>query len=203
MIESSRLQQPTPTADAGPDLRVVRPEAPAVVIRAEPAPEESDWVLDGNRRRAEAVLARLEAAVHAGRRRRADRLRREFLRVVQQDRTAAACLAARDEGLRLEPVGHGDLLDVPTLYRLRRTPWDVRPMPRGPDGTLPDHARSAKDAWERRGRLFDALYRATEAPEVLDGPDTPRPRRSFLIGVISADGTTGDWFVLDDWREAG
>lgn len=202
MIESSRVQPPEPTADAVPDLRLVRSGSTTVVIRAEPAPEEGTWVLDGNRQRAESVLVRLEAAVRAGRSRRADRLRREFLRIVQQDRTAAACLAAREEGLRLEPVGHGDVLDVPTLYRLRRTPWHVHRLAGRTEPPLPDHARHAKDAWERRGELFDAVYRATEAPEVLDGPETPRPRRSFLVGVISADGATGDWFVLDDWREA-
>ncbi len=202
MIESTRAQHPQPVPDTGPDLRIVREGPPDVVIRAEPASDEGSWVLEGNRRRAEGVLARLEAAVEAGRRRRADRLRREFLGIVQQDRTAAACLAAREENLRLEPVGHGEVLDLPTLYRLRRTPWDVRRLTGAADPTLPSHARDAKDAWQGHEGLFDALYRATEAPEALEGPATPRTPRSFLIGVISADGATGDWFVLDDWREA-
>lgn len=203
MIDPSRIESHSRrVTDAGPDLRVVRSAPPPTSIDAR-SDEGEAWALAGNRRRAEGVLAKLESAVRTGRQRRADRLRAEFLGIVQQDRTAAACLTARDENLRLEPVGHGDLLEAPTLYQLRRTPWRVRPLTAADDPDLPEAARRTRDAWRRHHGLFDALYRATEAPELLDGPDTPRPARSFLIGVISADGSTGDWFVLADWPAAG
>lgn len=200
MIDPSRVgaTEPVQKGRSEPDLRVVGP-APALTIVASEAAPETDWVLEVNRRRGESLLGRLEDALRRGRSRHADRLRAEFLGVVHQDRIASACLAARDAGLRFEPVGHGDLVDVPTLYQLRRTPWHVRPLGPPHDPGLPEGARHAKAIWDGHADAFDALYEAVEAPEPARAPSDPRGTRAYLVGVISADGVTGDWFVLDDW----
>lgn len=183
-------------------LRIVEPgicETEPTLVFDETA---DDWHLDANRRRGEALLARLEAAVARGRHRKAARLRRELLAVIHQDRIAAACLVARSERLPLEPTGRGHVLDRPTLYRLRRTPWHVRPLNGGPQSRLPERTRRIKAAWDAHGRVFDACYEAVEIPEDLIGPLAPQESvlRAFLIGVISPDNRVGDWFVLDRWE---
>lgn len=201
MIEPSHMEG----AEAESSLRVVeeRPakvHTPTLTIVDTDDGTGTDWVLDCNRRRGEALLERLQGALRRGRARHADRLRTEFLGVVHQDRIAAACLAARDAGLLLEPVGHGDVLDRPGPYQLRRTPWRVRPLTATDGAELPEHARHARAVWGSQPMAFDALYEATEAPDLGGMPADPRPPKGFLIGVISADGLTGDWFVLADWE---
>jgi hypothetical protein len=58
---------------------------------------------------------------------------------------------------------------------------------------LPERAAEIKAEWEGAGAVFDTFC-------VADEPTGGAPVRCrSLIGVLSADGATGEWFVLDRW----
>jgi hypothetical protein len=156
------------------------------------APEDT-WHKDAIHDRADELLSSLQTAVADGRGRRARRLRASWLHQVHLDRLAFARETARERGLRLDPIGRGPVVDRPTVHYRDRLPWYLTPVGRYGDERLPDRAASVIDGWNGSGGVFDTLFIA----------DQPVSSGHFpvhsLIGAISADGRTGDWFVLDRW----
>ena len=155
-------------------------------------PEDS-WHRDDLHDRGDALLTALDDAVRTGKGRRAHRLLAAWLHQTHVDRLAFARDTARDRGLRLDPIGRGPVVDHPTVYFRDRLPWYLTPVNRYSDERLPDRAASVIDGWNGSGSVFDGLFIA----------DQPVSSGHFpvhsLIGAISANGRTGDWFVLDRW----
>lgn len=151
------------------------------------------WHDESLRRRAEMLLTELEEAIEQGRDRRAERLKSAFLGVVHADRLARIAATARAEGLRLDPTGAGPVFHRPTVFLRDRLPWCLTPVDEQHHPDLPERARLILEAWEASGKPFDAYYVADEPRG-----SGPLPCRC-LIGVVSADGSTGDWFILERW----
>jgi hypothetical protein len=155
--------------------------------------DDEVWHLDLCHGRADALFTELEAAVAAGRDRRARRLRAAWIRQVHADRIAWARQTARDRGLRMDLIGRGPVIDRPTVHYRDRLPWYLTPVSRYLDRRLPDRASSVLDGWNGTGKVFDSLCVADEPVSSGHFP------AHCLIGTISPDGRAGDWFVLDRW----
>lgn len=162
---------------------------PTVTICA----DEPSWFSDRYRERGEAAIAGMEKALAAGRQKKADAHRMAYAYNVHLDRLAKARSAARDNGLRLDPMGRGPLPDLPVLHYRDRLPWGLIPVARYDHDDLPDRASSVIDAWNGLGEVFDRYIVAHEPPGVAPFPT------HCLIGAVSCDGRTADWFVLDRW----
>lgn len=154
---------------------------------------DEGWNEDRYRLRADQLIAGIEGAVAKGRDRRAARLRAAWLHQVHLSRRDHAFTTARERGLRLDPVGRGPLVAEATVHYRDRLPWHLTPLSRYGDERLPDRAAIVLDEWNDAGTWFDAVYMAEEPVSA-----GHFPVRS-LIATISADGRTGDWFVLDRW----
>jgi hypothetical protein len=177
-------------ADGG---NVRRLPYPAVAPTVRIADDEPTWWTDRYRERGEAAFARMEKALASGRHAKADAARVAFLHNVHLDRLARARSAARDNGLRLDPMGRGPVPDGPVLHYRDRLPWCLVPVPHHDRDELPDRAASVVAAWNALGDVFDRYIVADEPPGVAPFPT------HCLIGAISPDGRCGDWFVLDRW----
>jgi hypothetical protein len=154
-------------------------------------PEEPCWHDDHTR--ADHLFGAYEAALASGRRRKADRLLARWLHQVHADRVAYLRCVARERGLRLEPIGRGPLADRPVVYYRDRLPWYLTPVARYNDRRLPDRASDVVETWNGAGTTFDALFIADEPVSSGHFPVHD------LIGAVSADGRTADWYVLDRW----
>src|SRR5581483_12266154 len=161
------------------------PVAPRIQITA----EEPGWHNDHYRQRAEAALARMERAFAKGHTAKGEAARSQYLYNVHCDRLAKARGAARDNGLRLDPMGRGPLPDHPVLHYRDRLPWGLVPLPKFHHDELPDRATSVVETWNALGDVFDGYVLADEPPGVAPFPT------HCLIGAISADGRSADWFV--------
>jgi hypothetical protein len=135
----------------------------------------------------------MEKALAAGRTAKAAQHRATFMYNVHVDRLAKARSTARQNGLRLDPMGRGPLPELPTLHYRDRLPWGLVPLGRYDHDDLPDRASSVVEAWNALGEVFDRYVVADEPPGVAPFPT------HCLIGAISADGRSADWFVLDRW----
>ena len=175
--------------DTPPNVRLV-----AVAQRTVHVGEgDTGWHTDRFRSRAERLLDAWEAALAAGKTRRAARLRSAWMHAVHQDRLAYAREMARLKGLRLDPMGRGPVVDHPVVHYRDRLPWSLKPLGPYDLEELPDRAASVVETWNGSGWVFDRLYVADEP--VCSGHF---PTHS-LIGAISPDGRAADWFALDRW----
>jgi hypothetical protein len=149
--------------------------------------------VDKFRSRADELMAAWERAVETGKTRRAARLRSAWVHTAHLDRLAYARQTAMERGLRLDSMGRGPLVDIPTVHYRDRLPWDLTPLGHYDLDALPYRAASVVEAWNGSGWVFDRLY-------VADEPACSGhfPTHS-LIGAISADGRSAEWFVLDRW----
>ena len=172
-----------------PDNTLPFPLARTVELR----PETQAWFDPMNEARATAVIEQLEAALAGGRKRRAMRLRASWLRILHTDRLTRARRWAAENGLRLDPMGRGPIVDRPTLHFRDRLPWGLIPLQPYDGAGLPDRARSIVDEWTSLGEVFDSFIAADEPPGTASFPT------HCLVGAISMDGRTADWFVLDRW----
>ena len=153
------------------------------------------WYANRHSSRADELLIALDAAMLAGRHRKAERLRARWLEQVHLDRLNQARTTARERGLRLDPIGRGPVVDRETVHYRDRLPWYLTPVNRYSDDRLPDRAAAVLDRWNGTGSVFDTFF-------IADQPVSSGhfPIRS-LVGAISRNGRTGDWFVLDRWAE--
>jgi hypothetical protein len=165
------------------------PVTPSVQICA----EEHGWTSERYRERADAAFVRMEQAIGSGRFRKATACRAAFLHNVHLDRLARARSVARENGLRLDPMGRGPVPELPTVHYRDRLPWGLVPLAAHDHDDLPDRACSVVRAWNGQGDVFDRYVLADEPPGVAPFPT------HCLIGAISADGRVADWFVLDRW----
>jgi hypothetical protein len=177
-------------ADAPRSIEVVPfPAGHTIELRTE-APA---WHDPSNEAKAEVLFDELEQALTGGKARRADRLRAGWLRIVHNDRLTRARKCAATNGLRLDPMGRGPVVDRPTLHFRDRLPWGLTPLQPYDGAGLPDRARSVVHEWTSVGEVFDAFVVADEPPGAASFPT------HCLIGAISVDGRHADWFVLDRW----
>lgn len=179
---------PDDPSDALPTVRVL-PGAQTLHVCA----DDECWHTEGCHGRADELLEQLEHALAAGQSRRAGRLRTRWLHQVHLDRIAWAKATAAERGLRLDPIGRGPVIDRPTVHYRDRLPWYLTPVSRYLDRRLPDRATAVLDGWNGTGKVFDGLCVADEPVGSGHFP------AHSLIGAISPDGRTGDWFVLDRW----
>jgi hypothetical protein len=173
---------------AGDNVRVL-PLAETVHVCA----DDEVWHLDRFHGRADLLFAALERAIIDGKHRRARRLRTAWVHQVHLDRLAWARETAAERGLRLDPIGRGPVIDRPTVHYRDKLPWYLTPVGRYLDDRLPDRATSVLDGWNGTGKVFDSLCVADEPVGSGHFP------AHSLIGTISPDGRSGDWFVLDRW----
>lgn len=181
-------QQVWPVDDSGGNVRML-PLGPTLHVCA----DDEVWHGDLCHGRADAIFIDLEAAVAAGRDRRARRLRAAWVRQVHADRIAWARQTAQQRGLRMDPIGRGPVIDRPTVYLRDRLPWYLMPVSRYLDRRLPDRAQDVLETWNGTGKVFDGLCVADEPVSSGHFP------AHSLIGTISPDGRDGQWFVLDRW----
>jgi hypothetical protein len=151
------------------------------------------WFSDRFERRASSALTNLERALASGDVRRVTKARAAWMHAAQMDRLARVKDLAASCGLRLDPMGRGPLVELPTVHYRDRLPWSLLPLQRYDDDNLPMRASSIVDAWNECGDVFDRYYLAHE----------PRCSASIpthsLIGAVSGDGRSADWFALDRW----
>jgi hypothetical protein len=162
-------------------------------VDVEDDPPAQPWHDEDRRDRADLILGLLEDAVASGRRRHADRLRAAWLRGLQTDRVARVRWIGSERSMRCDPNGRGPLFDGPAVHYRDRLPWSIVPVTGSVDLALPARAARTLRAWEEHGAVFDRWYVAQHPVG-----SAPVPCYS-LIGVISSDGLSGDWFVLDRW----
>lgn len=175
--------------EADPVVRTLpTPVAPTVKLRH----PDQEWHSARNRDRANAQLQRLSDAIASGNTKRADRLRSAWLHTLQADRLSRARAVSCEQGLRLDAIGRGPLCDNSTTHYRDRLPWGVTPLATYGDDRVPDRAAAVIDEWNGAGDVFDAYFLADEPP-------SNSMRAQSLIGAISPDGTTAEWFVLDRW----
>ena len=184
----AHVQRQVWPVEAHANVRML-PLAPTVHVSA----DDEAWHGDLCHGRADAIFIDLEAAVAAGRDRRARRLRAAWVRQVHADRIAWARQTARDRGLRMDAIGRGPVIDRPTVHYRDKLPWYLTPIDRYLDRRLPDRATSVVETWNGTGKVFDGLCVADEPVQSGHFP------AHSLIGAISPDGRSGDWFVLDRW----
>jgi hypothetical protein len=181
-------RQVWPVDTTGSNIRVL-PLGPTVHVCA----DDEVWHQENRHGRADALLVALEEAVTSGRERRARRLRVAWIRQVHADRIAWARQTATERGLRMDPIGRGPVIDRPTVHYRDRLPWSLTPVGRYLDRRLPDRATAVLETWNGTGKVFDGLCVADEPVGSGHFP------AHSLIGAISPDGRTGEWFVLDRW----
>ncbi|HYZ93428.1 MAG TPA: hypothetical protein VFA34_13725 [Actinomycetota bacterium] len=172
-----------------PNVRLVSVPQPTVHV----GEGDSGWHLDKLRNRAAELFDAWVDAVDAGKTRKADRLRQAWVHTAHLDRLAYARETARERGLRLDPMGRGPLVDVPTVHYRDRLPWALTPLGHYDFDKLPTRAASVVETWNGSGWVFDRLYLADEP--VCSGHF---PVHS-LIGAVSPDGRSAEWFTLDRW----
>jgi hypothetical protein len=152
-----------------------------------------EWHTQRFGRRAEELFQAWEQALVAGRSRRAARLRSAWMHTAHLDRIAYAREVAEERGLRLDAMGRGPLVDRATVHYRDRLPWVLTPAGRYDTETLPDRAASVIETWNGSGWVFDSFYVADEPVSSGHFPV------HSLIGAVSPDGRTADWFILDRW----
>lgn len=157
------------------------------------SPEDPCWHAETLHTKADALFESYEKALVSGKIRKADRILAHWLHQVQTDRIAYLKSVARDRGLRLDPIGRGPVVDRPTTHFRDRLPWYLTPVGRYADRRLPDRAGDVVETWNGAGTTFDGLFIADEPVSSGHFPVHD------LIGAVSADGRSGDWFVLDRW----
>lgn len=157
------------------------------------SPDDPIWRDETIHAKADALFAAYETALEANRRRRADRLMAHWLHQVQLDRICYLREVAMERRLRLEAIGRGPVVDRPAVHYRDRLPWYLVPVGRYNDGRLPERASDVVETWNGAGTTFDGLFIADEPVSSGHFPVHD------LIGAVSADGRTGDWFVLDRW----
>lgn len=170
-------------------------------VRLVPVPQPTIHVGEGDpgwhvqrlQGRADSLFGAWQKALDNGKTRKAARLRAAWMHTVHMDRLAYAREIARERGLRLDPMGRGPVVDRPTVHYRDRLPWGLKPLGHYESDELPFRAASVVETWNGSGWVFDRLYLADEP--VCSGHF---PAHS-LIGAISQDGRTADWFVLDRW----
>jgi hypothetical protein len=165
------------------------PHRPTIQIDA----DRPAWHSDRFKDRADAAFVRMERALAKGRFAKAAKLRAAWMASVHADRLARARSASRDTGLRLDPMGRGPIPELRTLHYRDRLPWRLNPVRAYDHDDLPDRASSVIDAWNAQGDVFDSYVVADEPPGTAPFPT------HCLVGAISADGRTADWFILDRW----
>lgn len=154
---------------------------------------DTGWHADKFRSRAEELFVAWEKALDAGKMRRAARLRSAWMHTSHIDRLAFARETARERGLRLDPMGRGPLVDRPTVHYRDRLPWALKPLGHYDLDELPYRAEAVVESWNGSGWVFDRLYVADEP--ICSGHFPTHT----LVGAISADGRTAEWFALDRW----
>lgn len=157
------------------------------------SPDEPGWHSLAHKARAGVLFDAYERAMVDGRVRRAERLLHGWLHQVHLDRLAYLREVALDRGLRLDPIGRGPVVDRPHVHYRDRLPWYLTPVGRYEDARLPDRANGVVETWNGAGTTFDGLFIADEPVSSGHFPVHD------LIGAVSTDGRTGDWFVLDRW----
>lgn len=174
---------------------------PPPAVRLVPVPQrtvhvgegDTGWHVDRLRGRAAELFEAWEKALAGGKKHRADRLRAAWIHTAHVDRLAYAREIARERGLRLDAMGRGPVVDIPTVHYRDRLPWALTPLGHYDADRLPHRAESVVEAWNGSGWVFDRLYIADEP-----ACSGHFPAHS-LIGVISPDGRAAEWFVLDRW----
>lgn len=154
---------------------------------------DTGWHSDKFRTKADHLFASWEKALAAGKSRKAERLRSAWLHAAHQDRVAYAREMAREKGLRLDPMGRGPVVDHPTVHYRDRLPWALKPVGHYEVDELPYRAASVVESWNGSGWVFDRLYVADEP--VCSGHFPTHT----LVGAISGDGRSAEWFALDRW----
>jgi hypothetical protein len=177
------------------------PSAPPSNVRLVSVPQhtihvgegDTGWHSDRLKGRARDLFVSWERAIETGKTRRAARLRAAWMHTAHVDRVSYARETARERGLRLDPMGRGPLVDRPTVHYRDRLPWELTPIGHYGFDELPHRAASVVETWNGSGWVFDRLY-------VADEPACSGhfPTHS-LIGAISQDGRSSEWFVLDRW----
>jgi hypothetical protein len=168
---------------------VALPLPPTVQIDA----DRAAWHSDRFRQRADHVFGRMEKALSKKRFRKAAKRRASWMACVHHDRVARARSVARDTGLRLDPMGRGPVPELRTICYRDRLPWGLRPVRAYDHDDLPDRAASVVEAWNALGGVFDRYIVADEPPGTAPFPT------HVLVGAITSDGRTADWFILDRW----
>lgn len=172
-----------------PNVRLV-PMPQRTLHISEPQP---DWHTERFQSRADELFTAWERALHVGKERRAGRLRSAWMHTAHLDRIAYAREVAQERGLRLDSMGRGPLVDHPTVHYRDRLPWALVPADRYATHELPDRAAAVIEMWNGSGWVFDQLYVADEPVSSGHFPV------HSLIGAISQDGRSSEWFVLDRW----
>jgi hypothetical protein len=183
-VQRAFLEEVAPRDYSSRTVRLIAP--PTVALR-----EPLAWHDPAAEAKATVHLAALEKALAAGKPRRAARCRAAYVQTLHSDRVSHARATARREGLRLEPMGRGPVLDTPTVYYRDRLPWGIRPLSAYRDDRLPPRTAAIVERWNEAGEVFDRYYMADE-------PRTTCFPTQSLIGVIAAE-RAADWFVLDRW----
>lgn len=188
-VQRALLEEVRP-GDGGSRTNTVRlPVPPTLTMREVTDP---GWHSDRHEARAATQLAALESALTHGQTHRAARRRSAWLRTLHADRLERTRSLACGLGLRCDPMGRGPLVDEPAVHYRDRLPWVIEPVSPYGDPSLPARAGAILDEWNAAGDVFDRFYRADEPP-------TSQLVTQSLIGVVSTDGKTSDWFVLDRW----
>ncbi len=170
-------------------------------VRLVPVPQRTVHVGEGDtgwhvtrlQDRATELFEAWEKAVASGKQRRANRLRSAWMHTAHADRMAYAREIARERGLRLDPMGRGPVPDRKGVHYRDRLPWTMTPLGHYESEALPHRAESVVEAWNGSGWVFDRLYVADEPMSSGHFPT------HSLIGAISTDGRSAEWFVLDRW----
>lgn len=175
--------------DLPPSVRLVPFQGPTIQV----GEGDPGWFLDRYRAKADEIFVAWERALVRGRKRKAARLHAAWMHALHADRLAYAREIARERGLRLDPMGHGPVVDVPLTHYRDRLPWNLTPIGHYDPEALPYRAASVVETWNGSGWVFDRLYVADEPVCTGNFP------AHSLIGAISPDARTSDWFVLDRW----
>lgn len=175
--------------DLPPNITLVSVPQPTVHV----GQGDTGWHAGRFRERADQLLETWERALAAGKERKARRLRSAWMHTSHLDRLAYAREVARERGLRLDPMGRGPVVDRPTVHYRDRLPWALKPLGHYELDELPYRAGSVMESWNGSGWVFDRLYVADEPVSSGHFP------AHTLIGAISTDGRTADWFALDRW----
>ena len=157
------------------------------------SPEEDRWHCETIQGKADVIFGTYENAQLSGKKGKADRALGHWLHHVQLDRIAFLKEIARERGLRFDACGRGPVVDRPAVHYRDRLPWYLTPVGRYADRRLPDRACGVVETWNGAGTTFDGLFIADEPVSSGHFPVHD------LICAVSADGRTGDWFVLDRW----
>lgn len=190
-VQRQLLEPAPPTDPYEPTSNVRLVSVPQRTVHVGEVPV--GWHVQRLHGRAAELFIRWERALAEGKERKAARLRSAWMHTAHLDRLAYAREIARERGLRLDPMGRGPLVDYPTVHYRDRLPWALTPVGQYEADKLPYRAASVVELWNGSGWVFDRLYAADEP--VSSG----RFPTHSLIGAISADGRSAEWFALDRW----